>query len=340
VLGVTELEFTDEGTSSAWADALALLKSSEIAGQPVPLDTLDISVTGTGAVDFDSFVTLAGTPGARVIPAGPWQFNTEGVWLDPTAPGDPGSITTLGYKVLRWYDGGYITLLEVLSAQITNETIEAIDPIVVQQPQFLLDTVDRFALIPTMHTDSATPVKLWLRYNSPSHGTGVQIPVAIGGTVVVETPTPVTVPASAMSLDGPSRYTILGGLGNHTTAIGLPHGSTMGASVLVQIPKTAQSGTMRVRPIWAAAINAADGAVRWNIRVTSMTYALSGVGVDTPFTGQAAPFVADVPVSEEGALVAAPLAGVWLRIGVQRIGADVLDTYTGQANLLGLQIDY
>jgi hypothetical protein len=345
VLGTTEQDWTDEGTSLSFANTYALLKTEQLASQAIPLDVLDVSATRAvaGSHDFDiGFETLVGTPGATAIPAGPWRFTTEAAWLDPDYPGDPGSVTTLGYKAWRLRaSGGSSVLFEVLSEPITEQSVgAAVADIVSQQPDILLNG-DRLVLIPTIHTTSTTPVKLWLRYNSPSLRTGVQIPVAQEGVVIVETPTPIVVPASAMQLDGPSRYTILGSAGNHTTAIGLPHGSTMGASVLVQIPKTSQSGTMQVRPVWAPSADASSGAVRWNIVVTTVGAGLiTDAGTATPFTGQAAPFVADTPSTEDGCTVAAVVAGTWLRIGIQRLGTDGADTYTGQANLLGLQIDY
>jgi hypothetical protein len=285
---------------------------------------------------------LVGTPGARRIPAGPWRFDTDGCWLDPTAAGDPGSVTTLGYKIFRIRGGTGEVLFEVLSAQITATAIAPLASITTLQPQYLIDVTDRFVLIPTIHTDSTTPVKLWLRSSGSALVTGVLIPMAIrnDATITTDTPAPIVVQASSMTLDGPSRYTILGSAGNHTTAIGLPHGSTMGASMLVQMPKVAAAGTMRIRPIWAPAASS-SGAVQWNVVVSTVgNGAISTAGTSTPFTGDSDDFTVDVPVTETGCLVAAVPEGTWLRIGVQRLGADASDTYTGQANLLGLQIDY
>ena len=349
VLGSTELVWTDVGTSYVFVASYDLLTDEQLATRPITLDTLDMSATmANGASNFpQGFLTLVGTPGARAIPAGPWQFDAEAVWLDPAMTGDPGSITTFGYIVYNQHSNATgETMFEVLSAQITNTTPKALPTIVYGAIQYLLELDDRFVLIPTIHTTSATPVKLWLRYNSPSLATTVKIPTpAAGTTIIVTPPAPIVVQAGSMSLDGPSKFTILGGVGNHTTAIGLPHGSVMGASMLVQIPQSSSEGTMTIRPIWAPALSATSGAVRWQVTITEMNGgAISDAGVATPWTGYAAsvgePFTVDVPYTENGVVIAAVTKGTWLRIGIRRLGTDAQDSYTGQANLLGLQIDY
>jgi hypothetical protein len=345
VLGTTQLEWTDEGTSFAFIGSYSLLKTNQFDGLSIPIDTLDTyaeGISGTHAFP-NGFATLVGTPGARAILAGRWQFLGEACWLDPTAPGDVGSITTLGFTIFRDRGTTGEILFEVLSAQITALEPMPLLPIDYDGPQYLLDPTDRLVLIPTIHTDSTTLVKLWLRYNSPSRVTGVKMPIANSDiAIVVENDAPLVIPASTLSLDGGlSKFTVLGGIGSHVTTIGMPNGSTSGAYTLIQVPRESRNGTMTVRPLWAPSASAADGAVRWNILVaTTGIAAITDPGTAVPFTGIAAPFIINLPVIESGVALSAPVKGSWMRIGIQRLGADVLDTYSGQANLLGVQVDY
>lgn len=348
VLGTTESNWTDLGDSITWTDDVALLKTSELAGKAIPADTLDTSVImANGTADMTGFSTSVGQPGTRVIPAGPWVFNCEAVWLDPDMAGDVGSITSLGLKIWRSRTTTGDLLFEILSAQITATVPTPLPAIKYDGPQYLLDPTDRIVEIPTIHTDSTTPVKLWFRYNSPMLLTTVDIPLAIAGdpTVIVQPPAPITVQASAMTLDGPSKFVQLGGDGNKIPAIGLPHGSNFGAYMSIQVPSASATGTMTIRPVWAPAITMNSGAVRWQVTVSVVgAAALTTPGTATAWTGIAAtapsPFVTDTPITEAGTKVTAVAQGSWLRIEIKRLGTDGEDTYTGQANLLGLQIDY
>jgi len=231
----------------------------------------------------------------------------------------------------------------VLSAQISSTVPSAVPSILHDAPQYLLDAADRLVLIPTVHTNSTTPVKLWFRYNSAILGTTVRVPIELAADPTVQpeqAPPPVVNPASTMFLDGQTRYTMLGTGDNRVTAIGLPHGSTMGAQLMVQIPQRAANGVMRVRPVWVPSATA-SGTIKWRISTRVVDTATSiisdGALVYDSTTGD---FEVNVPQTEVGVVIAAVAVGAWLRLNVRRLGDDPGDTYAGQVNLIGIQIDY
>jgi hypothetical protein len=179
-LGATEQEWA-EATTKTWAYGYQLLTPAQLAeaeqvttGGRVSPGVLDEAVTmGVAGADFTGFETLAGTPGVSTIPAGPWRFPVEGVWLDVDAPAET---TTIGFKVYRVrYGGGGGVVFEVLGPALHNTDPIPLD-LTYNAPSIQMDDGDVLALIPTLHTSSATPVTLNLRYSSPQHGTGVTMP--------------------------------------------------------------------------------------------------------------------------------------------------------------------
>lgn len=151
-------------------------------------------------------------------------------------------------------------------------------------------------------------------------------------------------PQSVLDIDSATvkERTALGAVGQRTLGVALPHGHTNGVSGTFLVPVDAASGTqLVVRPIWVPSASA-SGAVRWE-------YTLQHDGIDitwTPtqitFTGLSGALTANEPLLEtggaSGSFVETP--GTWVRLGLRRVGGNGADTYSGQAVLLGIQIDY
>jgi hypothetical protein len=125
----------------------------------------------SGTADFD-IAFLSRVLEVASFPAGPWTFAAEAVWL--TAD-DPSATITLGWKVYRNNGGGVILLFEALTSAIHNETAEP-KTVVYDAPEFVVREDDWLVVVPCIHTTSASPVTLNLRYNSPDRRTGVTIP--------------------------------------------------------------------------------------------------------------------------------------------------------------------
>ena len=182
VLGTTDMNWQDEGASFTFSDTLALLRSDQIAEQNVSPDSdLALSCSATnGAEAFDGFETLVDTPGSTSIPAGPWKVYPPNCYI---TGGDVGSTTTLGFAFLQKKLSGDVSLFEILTANIDwNEAAaHAPAPVAYNAPTYPLDDTDRLSLIPTIHTDSTTPVTMVIDYNG-ANAIRVEIPRAISTT--------------------------------------------------------------------------------------------------------------------------------------------------------------
>lgn len=167
VIGETEQVWNDLSTVS-WTDAYKLLKVREQSTQNLATDSsLRISATmanGSAALNA-GFETLVGTPGVTAIPAGPWRFNVQVVGISGQSVG---STTLLGFQVYVDSAVNPRTLFEVLSEPITATRAQpgAIPEIVYVAPAITLEVADRLVLIPTIHTDSTSPVTMDLYYNN------------------------------------------------------------------------------------------------------------------------------------------------------------------------------
>lgn len=181
VLGTTQMDWSDLGTSVSFTGTLELIRSDQIADQIlIPDSTLQESATFAGGfVDMDGFRTLVGTPGATSIPAGPWIVTPSNCTV---SGGDVGAITTLGFKFLR--DVGPALLFELQTPALVGG-FQTLDPLTYHAPQYPILATDRIVLVPTLHTNSTTPVTISLSYNAAGAIT-VRIPKATTTPVVDE----------------------------------------------------------------------------------------------------------------------------------------------------------
>jgi len=154
-------------------DGAELLTEAEIAQSSVSNEVIDITVTmASGTADFD-IAFLSRVLGVASIPAGPWTFIAEAAWLTTD---DLDATIALGWKVYRHNDSGSVLLFEALTAAIHN-TVPEPKRVLYDAAAFSIREDEWLVLIPCLHTTSSSAVTLHLRYNSPSRGTGVTIPV-------------------------------------------------------------------------------------------------------------------------------------------------------------------
>jgi hypothetical protein len=337
---VTPIAFSVSGTHT-FADRYELLTGPQLASEGASSSLVDIDQTmASGDADMQAFGTIAGTPGLSALPAGMWTFDNELVYLHPLFPPSAGSATVLRWRILK--EPGATELFHADSPPVTlvpgalsfqyNDTGHSLSP------------TDTLVAIPSLHTNSTTPVQLWLRAQSASRLTRITAPLTL--PVSLTATRSIYVPAGQLTLDGAALKThaYLGPLGQRTDSVALPHAaSTNGVSLVVKIPwdKVGGAGFM-VRPLWSPGYTG-SGAVMWAVSAQ----AIPAGSILTPITptqqsGDAPGFTLGVPYLETGISTGAfsPAAGTFMRIEVFRVGGSGGDTYIGDANLLGLQIDY
>jgi hypothetical protein len=175
VLGTTEQVWTDIGTTFTRVDTYDLLRPDQFSGRNTSPDSF-LTIVGTSlGSDLQAFATLVGTPNAARIPAGKHTIQAANVGL---SGGDVGAITTLGFKLFR---SGVTpdTLYEVQTAALVDGYNE-IPEMSYQAPEFPLTPTDLLVLIPTLHTNSATPVTLTLAFNA-AYAITLRMPRAVTG---------------------------------------------------------------------------------------------------------------------------------------------------------------
>ena len=173
VLETTQMAWTDLGTYFTFTNTTELLRADQLASADISGDSsLVLTCYSTGSNFPQSFPMLAGTPGVTNIPAGPWTITPSDVTL---SGGDVGAITTLGFEIyLASATPG--VLFELQTAALATG-FQLLDSLMYQSPQVSLATTDIIVLIPTLHTNSTTPVTLIIHYNARSAIT-VSIPKA------------------------------------------------------------------------------------------------------------------------------------------------------------------
>jgi hypothetical protein len=125
----------------------------------------------------------------------------------------------------------------------------------------------------------------------------------------------------------------------------LVNAATNGATWVMSLPLDCSAGVV-ARPVWfPSATDASAHAVRWSFDLRRLDAVDIGGGPsDTvAWTGGATARVVNKGVIDEVAGTSTALtlvAGSVLRVSISRIGADALDTYVGNVQLLGLTIGY
>ncbi len=166
VLGGTSMLWTDLGASFAFSPNYDLLLNEQLADRGVSPDVV-LTVTGTyanGTIPLtEAFTTLIGKPGTTTIPKGNWTITPSSVTV---SGGDVGATTTLGFKFFLSQSGSTGTVLfEAQTAALLAGT-KVPDPVIYSAPDFKLSQTDQLVCMPTMHTNSTTPVTVTITYNA------------------------------------------------------------------------------------------------------------------------------------------------------------------------------
>jgi hypothetical protein len=181
VLGTTEITWDlTEGPTFPWVqDRYCLLTGPQLTSEGASKETRELVATRTNGDTLlqKSFFTLIGTPGLDAVPAGIWKSDNESVYLD--APGSPGSITTLRWKI---YNGTTFEELFVMESSPISTIVPAALSFQYLDSGHSFSPTDYLEATPWLHTTSTTPVTLHLRYSSPGHGTRFTVPFALAIT--------------------------------------------------------------------------------------------------------------------------------------------------------------
>jgi hypothetical protein len=175
VVDATLLDFT---ATAGYTPTVAheLLTGPQLTSEHASQNTVVTSATGIGDIDMEGFETIVGFPALAVLPAGRWGFAHEHIWLDMLYPGSPGSTTTLRWRILK--EPGAIELFTAESSPITS-----IAPIAMSfeydDVGHTLSPTDRLVAIPSLHTNSTTPVVLYLSYGGATWATRITVPFAL-----------------------------------------------------------------------------------------------------------------------------------------------------------------
>ncbi len=131
----------------------------------------------------------------------------------------------------------------------------------------------------------------------------------------------------------------------HTTVgAQLAAGQNQGIYTRFHIPADSGATSLTITPYWAAAAaDASAHVVRWqaNVLKADPTVALTNSGQSVTWTGAAASRIANVVVADTPQILLGSFApGDLVRIELDRVGADALDTFTQTVNLIGFEISY
>lgn len=144
-------------------------------------------------------------------------------------------------------------------------------------------------------------------------------------------------------LGGTATLIQLGASPNFSDALNLPDAATSGGYWSFMVPMDFVS-SLAFAPVWTpAASDAVAHTVRWSQSVKGLTAAqdVTAAGVTTAFTGSSAVRTVNIVVVEAATAAGfTPTPGQWVRLNMQRIGADAADTYVGAVRLIGVTVSY
>lgn len=180
-LGTTAIEWAHtEGPTFDWNDTYELLTGPQLSsrGASTAIEVFDWSFASGDAAAPKGFETILGTPGVSVLPAGPYLFDIEQIWLDAVPSG---TTTTLRVQLLA--DNGVTAPVLLTAESPPLGTTPGPLSFGYDDAGHTIGNTDRLVLLYWLHTDSVTPVRVHLRYNSPTRGTRVTLPfeMAISG---------------------------------------------------------------------------------------------------------------------------------------------------------------
>lgn len=150
-------------------------------------------------------------------------------------------------------------------------------------------------------------------------------------------------PAYAAGLDGATLIAV-GASPNLSNAINYADAATSGAYWTFLVPSDWDNGVISIRPNWTpAATDAVAHTVRWSVTAKGLggSANITAAGTTTAFTGASAARTLDVVVLEapQSTGVTGSTA-LRMMLELQRIGADVADTYVGAVRLFGILVEY
>ena len=176
---MTTLTFEDIGTSYASTLAYELLTGPQLTSERADnVSTLEQSWSlGGGAGEVGAvhpFVTILGTPGVSSIPALPWTFDNESVYL----AADIGGVTTLKVNIRDEDDGGTI----IFSAESAPIHATTPTPLTFQgglSSPLAWNPAHRMAAEYLLKKTATGTVTIHHRYSSPKRGTRITVPFAM-----------------------------------------------------------------------------------------------------------------------------------------------------------------
>ena len=132
-----------------------------------------------------NFDTLVGTPGVTSLAVGTYIFDVEAAAQN--SGGSPGSLVILRAKLID-LDGGGGVILTADSSPVTagGSRPEALRFSVVLTSPYSFAVPRRLRVKYYLWTNSDTPVLLGMRYNTPSRGTKITVPFAMGVTGAID----------------------------------------------------------------------------------------------------------------------------------------------------------
>ncbi len=130
-----------------------------------------------------------------------------------------------------------------------------------------------------------------------------------------------------------------------TGAVAYADAATNGAFWSLMVPADWVSGAITLQPVWSpGSTDASAHTVRWSITAKAVASAstVTAAGTTTAFTGSSSARTVGVVVYDTATSsgITPGAAGDLFRFELQRIGADVADTYVGVVNLLGVIVSY
>lgn len=148
--------------------------------------------------------------------------------------------------------------------------------------------------------------------------------------------------AGDANLDGATLIAV-GASPQLSAAINYADAATSGAYWAFTAPPDLAGASMSVQPMWSpGATDAVAHTVRWSMtsKVMATGSDVTAAGTTTPATGASAARTINIMVTDNVQTTVACAAGDRMRIEMQRIGADVADSYIGAVRLLGLYVTY
>lgn len=147
-------------------------------------------------------------------------------------------------------------------------------------------------------------------------------------------------PADAFALDGATR--VSGGTTpNIYSAIQFDDAVTEGAYILVRVPDWVVASSTPTFTMRFAPQDGTGGNVRWQVTVLA-----ASTGTDLTGAGTTAAATSSASTTAHGLRFGTASPGVtisggnFIRIQVERLGGDALDTYAAAINFLGININY